>query len=383
MSLAPNGEWEYHLATLNGDGTETFVDHELPLSGVQLTRVLSGPHNITGTLDVPLERFIDDFGDPIIVRWKSVIYACQTGSEEIWVGGIVADYDIDGPQLSIDCVGFTGYAKDQPYTDSVYYINEDPLDIVRAVWNTLQSKAGADLGLNFDATTTPIRIGTQLENVQFETKEGQMVQFEAGPIKFNWWSNHDIAGRVDELAKDTPFDYLETHRWSGEVVLHQVRLGYPTLGNRLTQQRFVLGENVFKQPSETYSGDDVPSGFLVLGSGEGRAMAHGIAEVTGPGVIRRIAVIQDTKLTSNSRAQKRAQQRLDAARRHLNEARISELVIRDHSHAPFGSFDVGDEVFYEGDHDWGTVGAYVKITKMTISPQSSEDIIATVERIDI
>jgi len=44
--------------------------------------------------------------------------------------------------------------------------------------------------------------------------------------------------------------------------------------------------------------------------------------------------------------------------------------------------DVGDEVLYGGDHDWGAVEQWVKIVKMTRAPGTSDDLLLTVVRAD-
>ena len=49
---------------------------------------------------------------------------------------------------------------------------------------------------------------------------------------------------------------------------------------------------------------------------------------------------------------------------------------------PLGSYDVGDEIAYVGDHDWGLIEVWVKIVKLTIQPETSDDVVATVVRTD-
>ena len=42
------GKWRYIASRLNGDGTETFLSYDVPISGCQVTDVLSGAGGISG-----------------------------------------------------------------------------------------------------------------------------------------------------------------------------------------------------------------------------------------------------------------------------------------------------------------------------------------------
>ena len=42
------------------------------------------------------------------------------------------------------------------------------------------------------------------------------VTFEAGPFKLNWWETDDLGDVIDKLATDTPFEYVEEHRWAND-----------------------------------------------------------------------------------------------------------------------------------------------------------------------
>lgn len=611
--------WRYLLYEVNGDGTDTLIRSDLPLSNPTLTRVLSGPHSISATLEIPTRALLREDGEPLIRRWKSMIVA-EDPNEQVWLAGLVAGFSIDGPTMTLDISGFTGYAANQPYEGAKDFLEADPIAIIRYIWDWLQSHPGGSLGLRLDGSTeTPIRLGhgtyatdengeilpnlaiphkqwdelydlqwvggpvhkvhveeslwTWLINHGFDrgpdNELGQVVYppttwteefpwwevellnrgwvggpvrrpdvpselweflsthgwaprsgdaveklyppstepdtsaypdpvwdelyrlqwaggiirrsdvpdwvaarvleigwtqdpndadvlrppaenitatatglpgwevdlinkgwvggpvrhsdltqlqwdylhdhrwrtrpdgpddllwqpdrirlfldeddivVEAEPYSLNWWSTGDLGAKIDELVSE--FDYLEQHSWDIERtrVVRTVKFGYPTLGTRRHNLRFVLGENVFKMPSESLASEDVLTGVIVLGAGEGRARVRGSAYTSPTKSLRRVKTVTDKLIESNQDADRRAQQILAKHQAEYAGSGVTELVIRNSDAAPMGSYDVGDEILYAGDHDWGPVDVWVKIVKLTVNPEESDDMIASVVR---
>lgn len=369
--MAAREGWRYFATRFDGAGGEEIIDLELPITSPSLTKVLSGPRQMTCSIPFDVPRLVRADGTPLLQRWGTGIYA-EDENEQIRGGGFLVDYSIepDG-SLSLDISGPTTYLKDMPYTASDYWIDADPLDIYRAAWAHVQSQAGGNAGILIDPAKSPVRIGTQLENVDFVTGEGERVAFEAGPYKMNWYTTDDIGGKMDTLAKDTPFDYLETSYWEGDRPRHLIQLGYPEIGVRREELRFVLGENVFQIPSRAYAGSAVASEVQVLGTGEGRDKKRGYATRAPSGHLRRVLQVDDGTLKSQADVQRRAAQELQAA---TGVGTFSELVVKDHDFARIGTFDVGDEILYAEKGAWGTVEDWVRITKITEEPESSTDI---------
>ena len=371
--------WRYLLGRLDMEGGEEIIEGEVPMDSPQLTRTLSGPHQIKGNIGTPVQRLLDASGRPLLQRWRSTMYAVDPYNR-IWTGGFLRDYSIDGPSLSPDVVGFTAYAQDFPYESSWYGVDVDPLDVVRHIWDHVQTRGESNLGLKLANTTSPIRIGTQLEDVNFVTAAGEEVQFEAGPVKLNYWTTDSCGGKVDELAGDTPFDYLEEHDLRSDgTIAHSLKLGYPSIGQRRDEVRLILGEQVGKMPSEDYDGDDSVTRVMVLGSGEGRDRVYAVAAASGQAQLRRTLTIDDKKIKTKTDAQARANSELRRVLALRKGGKIANLVVRDDPDFPA---DVGDEVLYGGDHDWGAVEQWVKIVKMTRAPGTSDDLLLTVVRAD-
>lgn len=368
--------WRYIAQKLNGDGTGSFLDYDLPLRDVQLTRTLSGPARLTGKLAPEVARLIVG-NQPVLKEWSTAIYAEADG--HIRGGGILATSTFDGADWALDCVGFTGYATDLPYLDQFYGVQVDPLDMVRKLWDHIQAQPDGNIGLDVDPLTSPVRIGTPLTNVEFETGAGEDVSFEAGPFKIAWWVTDDIGAKIDELAKETPFDYIEEHDWSGPTITHRLRLGYPRLGTRRHDLRFVYGENVLTTPTIDVDGEEYANEILALGAGEGRDMKRAI--VTGPhgGRLRRMTMVSDKALRSKTSLTSFARRQLSI---HSKLEDVTELEVRDHPQAPVGAYDAGDEIRVQGDTGWADVDLWARITAITIEPEAGDAVKLSLIRSD-
>lgn len=359
-------EWQYLAYRLNGDGTETLLDPDLPLQGVNLTKVLSGPAGHTSSISPAVARLLGPDGQPIIQRHSTAIYAEQDGS--IDHACIVSDVSRAGPSLSISGVGFSGFPKGKLYDGDKFFIQTDPLDIVRHIWTYLQGRPGGNIGMVLDNTKVGRLIGTKLEQVEFDTQAGP-VSFEAGPYKLNWWETDDLGGRIDDLATEQDFDYQEWHEWNAAktVVLHRIRHGVPRIGTRRSDIRFVVGENVTVPPTESFNADSYASEVYVRGAGEGRTMIRGYAPRRG-GETRLLkpVVIEDKNIKSVVAANKRAfaEQAL-----RTGAPEVTEIVVMEHDNAPIGSWSEGDEVELFTDGEWGSQVAWYRILSTTITPE--------------
>lgn len=361
--------WRYFATRLHGDGTETMLNPDLPLEGVTIEDVLSGDQAINSKIEPVYTQLLAADGEPLLKEWSTAIYAENDG--DIRAGGILVNSSFAGPSWALECVGFTGYLRDLPYIGSGYKgVKVDPIDVARYIWAHAQGKPGGDLGITLDGVTTKgkVSIGTELKQVEFDTQSGP-VSFEAGPYKLNWYSNHDLAGDIDDLAADTPFDYHERHFWDGDQIRHHIDIGYPRIGRRREDLRFIHGVNVFAPVDIERQGDLYASGTLVLGAGEGAAMVHAVREppVRPGGRLRRVAVVSDDTIKSKRRAVSRADQE-NQWRRRLDE--FDSIVVQDHPHAPLGAAQVGDEIRVEGQGDWVGVDMWVRILSIAYQPEN-------------
>jgi hypothetical protein len=359
--------WRYLATNLNGDGTEEIIVAELPLAGVQVTKSLSAPDDLQATIPVEIAHLKDDNGLPVFIPWKTVIYAIK--DDVVRAACIVTNMPMEDGQLRIEATGFAGYMYDQPYEGEQEWIQADPLVIARHIWAHIQSFENGDIGLVLDETTSPVRVGTQTTDVDFETGEGNQVSFEAGPYKLNWWTHHNLGQEFDNLAEATPFDYSEEHALEGETFTHKLRLGYPTLGRIRNDLRFVVGENVTLTPTIEIDGDEYASHVRVLGSGEGRTMITAVAEANAPLGLRRVSVITDKAAQSVPRAKAVADAEL---RLRLGKEDVTSIQVNNHPNAPVGAWEVGDQILIQGSgKGWGG-GFYmwVRVLDYTISTET-------------
>ena len=361
--------WRYLATRLHGDGTETLLHPDLPLESVTIEDVLSGDQALSAKIEPVYANLLAADGHPLLREWSTAIYAENDGV--IRAGTILTDSSFSGPSWSLDCVGFTGYLRDLPYIGEGYYgVGVDPIDLVRLIWNHAQGHPGGDIGMQVASTDTggEVSIGTELKQVEFDTQSGP-VSFEAGPYKLNWYTDHDLGGDIDDLAGDTPFDYHERHAWDGDTITHHLDIGYPRIGRRREDLRFIHGVNVWTPVEIERAGELYASGTLVLGAGEGASMVHSVREqVERPdGRLRRIAVVTDDSIKSKKKATARADAE-NQWRSRLDE--FDSLIVQDHPHARLGAAQVGDEIRVEGQGDWVGVDQWVRILSISYQPEN-------------
>jgi hypothetical protein len=367
--------WRYLAQRLTGEGDNgELLDVDLPLNDVALTDTLSGPGELTGTIDPAFAKLMTG-GQPLLNEWGTAIWAEEDGN--IIGGGILVSSGFSASKWALTCMGYSGYLYDMPYVGSWSGVEVDPLDVVREMWAHAQAQPGGNLGLSVSTLDTGLKIGTELEQIEFDTESGP-ISFEAGPVKLNWWQTHDLGGEMDKLAKETPFDYHERHQWSGDTIKHYLDFAYPRMGRRHDGLRFVVGENVHVIPTVDRNGDDYASEILALGAGEGRTMK--MAQLRrSTGRLRRVGVVEDKSARSLKAVQQVAATDM-AWRKSLDS--ITELVMIDHPHAPMGSVKPGDEIYVEGKLDWMELGIWLRVLSTTMKPADGNAVVLSVTPAD-
>lgn len=328
--------------------TREFLESEVPLINVEVTHTLNGPGEISGTFDPEIPRVTL----PTFDAWRTLLHV-QQGSSQITQSGIVTPYSFSDVALDVVASGTSSYPHGLPFRGDYVQTDIDPLDVVRFLWSSLQGHANGNLGVTLDPTTSSARIGTADE-----------------PYTLSWWDAPDIGREIDSLADETPFDYAESSSWNADqtdVDLH-LRLGYPRLGTRRDSLRFAAHENIIEAVPAGDLGDLYASDVLVLGAGEGRDRIQGWTEALGER-LRRVAVIEDTSITSRRRAQQRARNELN---RRQTLAAFSEITVDlTHPNSRLGSFQVGDDIPVTGEFPWiGTHTIYHRITQFTYALDS-------------
>jgi hypothetical protein len=354
--------WRYFAQRLLGDGTAELVHPDLPLTNVKIRETLSGPGGLQGTLSPRFSSLLGPNGRPLLDEWSTEIVAEEDGV--IRGNGILVDSGFKGPDWVVDCATYSIYANKMPYLSSWSGVEVDPLDVVREMWSHIQSQPNGNLGLVVSSLLTGLKVGTELEQVEFDTESGP-ISFEAGPAKLNWWTTHDLQAEMDKYSRETPFDYVDRAQWVGDTVAHYLDFGYPRLGRRLNDLRFAIGENVGIPPIER-NGDDYADEILGLGAGEGRTTV--MAQVRrNSGRLRRVAVVEDKSARSMKSIRTVAE--ADLAWRKALEVSSSIDVI-DHPNAPIGSVRPGDEIYLQGETDWLQVDTWYRVLETEIEPEA-------------
>lgn len=360
--------------------TGEFLDWDVPLRDVQITHALSGPDGLSGTLSPECGRLLGPDGKPLFDEWSTILYAEADG--QIRCAGILTHSEFsDAGEWSIECTGFAGYPKGIPYLGNFSSTSVDPLVVVREIWNHVQAQPDGSLGVFLDSTTSPVRIGSSPKHVAFTTDAGEAVSFDASQAyQLVWWEAPDCGDEIDNLAQQTPFDYREAHKWLDDgTIEHRIRLGYPRLGRRRNDLRFVLGENLGAVPTPTREGDEFANEVYGVGKGEGSAALH-VRIPQRDGRLRRCYVFTNSSAASADLLTQLARQEL--ARRNPIEM-LDSVVVRDHPNAPLGSWDVGDDILVQGELPWlGSFSLWCRITSETLSPDSGDAATLTLQRSD-
>lgn len=207
------------------------------------------------------------------------------------------------------------------------------------------------------------------------TPEPEVEQEE--PRRLNWWSTPNLGDVVDELSRETPFDWAEDVFWNGNEAQCNIRLGYPILGDRRDVYRIVLGENLATNPSAsqpTYANE-----VIVLGNGEGRAKVRGYASVAD-GRLRRVKHILDESIMAKTAADARARLEIASSR---GEFSVDTLTVYNHPNLPIDAIELGMEVPLYAEMDHVTIDNFVRVVGKTESPEQSDQAVLTVVHVGV
>lgn len=356
-------EWRYLVQALpSGE----WLEWDLPLAGVEIAHALSGPGGLTGTVPVEVARLKRADGSPLLEPWACAIWAEASGV--IRGGGILVRRETSGQQLGVECAGFPTYPHGQRWPWAEFRgIQVDPLDVARMIWSNLQAEPGADLGVVVDGTRSSVRIGTEPEDVKFQTGAGEDVEFEAGPYKLNHWSSFDLGKAFDDLIVQAGAEYLPHVAWDGDSgqLKHRIQIGVPRIGQRRHDMRFVVGENVTVDPAQVADGDHYASRVTVYGAGEGRKRPSGSATAARRGLRRDVAWV-DESVSAAGVAEKLARIEIRAR---AAQPTISDLSVMPSPMAEVMAVRPGDEIFVQSDVGWHVFEEWVRVLEVTYRPE--------------
>lgn len=333
-----------------------FLDWDLPVTDVVITYTLSGPKLIKGKFGPELLDYMDAGLEPK----ATYIHIEQDGI--IRGSAILQPSEInEDASLTLIAEGISGYSHGQPYQGEYSQTDVDPLDVVRTIWSFLLASPRANLGLSIGSATSPVRVGNEIDLTNDIVK----------PYALFWWDDIDCGREIDDLAKNTPFDYLEYDVWNTDKtdVDHHIILGYPRVGTRRFDLAFVSGENIINVALLREEPDQYASEVIVRGAGEGPESIRGYAANTISNRIRQAVSVTDKTILTVEAANARAQQELRTRQSFL---RIAEITILDHhDNASLGEFQPGDDIPVDVELYWfGQVRMWCRVLSFDWYPQN-------------
>lgn len=401
--------WRFYAIRWTG----TWVHRELPLRDVSITHTLSGPGDLTASIEPTYADLVADDGQLVLREWDTIIVAEASG--QLRGAGILVSTEITGDSLSLDCVGFSGYAAGMPLTSTLTWGGSsagatgngvDPAAVVRALWGHLQSQPDGNLGVVVDGLATPYRMGAwhNARKIEDDGTPGPAAEVQDPPIPIDrvwtsqdkkpaaatgktvywqyslpWWEDVEVGSKVDEICQQARIEYREQVSWGPgkESVNLRLQLGCPRLGRRASDLRFVEGENISELVTLQRSGDDYANVVAAYGVGEGSKQLRQTA-TQRDGRLRRVAIVDAEDIDN-------AASLATIARDHLARTRqitdITSFTVRDHPNAAIGSFDAGDDVLVETTIGWQPTRMWVRILSYTYSPDG-DTVSVTCERSD-
>ena len=142
-------DMQYMAYWLNGNGTQNLLEPDLPLQDVKVTREMNGLGRLTASLAPEWGKTTAFSGRPVIQEWATAIYVEIAG--DCFDGFLVVETEDDNDKLTIDAVGFIGYAEGQPWPDRNQHFNQANVrvdSIIRRIWEEVQRFTTSNLGLD-------------------------------------------------------------------------------------------------------------------------------------------------------------------------------------------------------------------------------------------
>lgn len=173
---------------------------------------------------------------------------------------------------------------------------------------------------------------------------------DGGAYKLEWWDSPDIGDEIDNLARETPFDFTESHAWNADRtdITHTVTVHHPRAGRRRADLAFTLGENVTEIADPVRDGDRFANEIIGLGAGEGAGSLRRTTAVRD-GRLRRPYVLAAKDVSKATRLDALIR---DERIRRQQPLTIPSITVRDHPHAPIGSWQLGDDIEVRATLPW-------------------------------
>jgi hypothetical protein len=329
--------------------TGEWLSTALPVTNLEYGPELSGPGTLTGTLTPRLVASNPTLADP----GNTLIYVEADG--QIQWGGLIWDVRARGESYSLEAASWSSYLMRRHDLDGEHggrgpYVYTDRCHIIRSIWEYAQSIPDGDLGVTVDATTSTSKVGVPGD--EFHSY---------------WYDSRSLGDQVDELVSDnaTP-EYTCATTWNADktAIVKRIQLGWPRLGQRRTDIEFSSGVNIIEDPEEARAGDDYAQVVIGTGAGDGSAKLRQISAVRN-GRLRLETAVDYPEVNGNDILAQRVE--WERVRRQFLGS-VDQVVIRDTPAAPFGSWQVGDDVYVRIHNAWTSYTGWCRVIGWTIQP---------------
>nr|WSZ21133.1 hypothetical protein OH837_49285 [Streptomyces canus] len=333
--------------------TGAWLSTALPLIDLEYGDELSGPGSLTGRLSPHLLS-----SDPGVVDPGATLIYVESAGQLQW-GGIIWDVRAQGNDYQIEAASWSSYLQKRYDADGEHggrgpYTYADRCAVIRNIWAYAQSIADGNLGVVVDATTSTSTIGTP-----------------ADVYHSNWWENPCLGDQVDDMvAGDATPDYTCVTSWNADKsdVVKRIKLGWPRLGARRTDIEFSSGVNVLEEPEDALSGDEYAQVVIATGEGEGRSKLRQISAVRNGRL--RLEHVLDVPDVKGNDVLKTLADRERTWRQTTVRGSVDQVTIRDSKAAPFGAYQIGDDVYTRVHNAWTSYTGWARITGFTRKPQA-------------
>jgi hypothetical protein len=307
------------------------------------------------------------------INWKNwgLYIVCEIeidGIRQVYAYGMVTDNRVDpeSGDLSIQATGVMGYAKNTPLLVNYNPIAVDPFEIIQLIWAHLQSFSNANLGVG----VTPASSGTQM--LPGYSYDGNILNFDFFAVFYRASDLLDCGDIITGLARDIPFDMIEEAEWNDDrtELIRNIRLGYPQGGVQQENLVFRFGENVIKAEKAEEMDIEPVSDVIIRGWLPGKVYSSELSNAD-PTRFRRVILEEDAYIDSTERAAAWAKRKL--TRRNIPLSFQKIVIDANHSHAPLGSFWVGDSIYVEAkDYPWyGDIEGWHRVTYIEYDEEKS------------
>ncbi|MFF7476687.1 hypothetical protein [Streptomyces sp. NPDC008092] len=329
--------------------TGQWLSTALPLTELEYGNELNGPGSLTGKL---APRLLSS--NPAVVDPDNTFIYVESAGQIVW-GGVIWDVRSEGNEYTVEAASWSSYLQHRYDLDGQHggrgpYTYADRCQVIRNIWTYAQGVADGNLSVIVDSTTSTSTIGTPSD-----------------VYNSFWYDMNCLGDQVDDLVSgDATPDYTCATSWNADktAIVKRIRLGWPRLGRRRSDITFTSGVNIIEDPEVVLGGDDYAQVVIVTGSGDGSAKLRQISAVRN-GRIRMEAAVDAPELNGNDTLKARAN--WERAWRQVLGS-IDEITVRDTTAAPFGSYQIGDDIYTRVHNTWTDFAGWCRITGWSRKP---------------